>query len=79
MDWAGGWHADNRLLAVSPRASQRRSRGCCGDRLYPVRTIRVAVGRTAIFEFIEGRYSVHRLHGTLDCLSPADCEPPHAA
>lgn len=42
-----------------------------------------AAARTAIFDFIEGWYNLHRLHSSLGYLSPADYEnalavcPPH--
>jgi transposase InsO family protein len=38
-----------------------------------------AAARTAIFDFIEGRYNLHRLHSSLGYLSPADYETAHAA
>ncbi|MGW8955957.1 integrase core domain-containing protein [Streptomyces sp. NPDC055709] len=33
-----------------------------------------AAARIAIFDFIEGWYSLHRLHSSLSSLSPADYE-----
>jgi transposase InsO family protein len=38
-----------------------------------------AAARTAIFDFIEGWYNLHRLHSTLGYLSPADYEAALAA
>lgn len=38
-----------------------------------------AAARTAIFEFIEGWYNLHRLHSSLDYRSPADYETTLAA
>ena len=38
-----------------------------------------AAARTAIFDFIEGRYNLHRLHSSLGYLSPADYEAALAA
>ncbi|MEU0486696.1 integrase core domain-containing protein, partial [Streptosporangium sp. NPDC006013] len=41
-----------------------------GDRPWPSR----AAARTAIFEFIESWYNLHRLHSSLGYRSPADFE-----
>lgn len=38
-----------------------------------------AVARTAIFDFIESRYNLHRLHSSLGYHSPADYETAFAA
>jgi putative transposase len=38
-----------------------------------------AAAHTAIFDFIEGWYNLHRLHSSLDYRSPADYETAHAA
>lgn len=46
-----------------------------GDRPCPSRSI----ARTAVFEWIEGWYNLHRLHSSLDYRSPADYEAALAA
>ncbi|MFJ6564573.1 IS3 family transposase [Streptomyces sp. NPDC091412] len=46
-----------------------------GDRPWPNRS----TARTAIFEWIEGWYNLHRLHGSLGYRSPADYEAALAA
>ncbi|MGW4792218.1 IS3 family transposase, partial [Nonomuraea sp. NPDC004297] len=38
-----------------------------------------AAARSAIFEFIEGWYNLHRLHSSLGYRSPADYETTAAA
>ncbi|MEV5205628.1 integrase core domain-containing protein [Streptomyces sp. NPDC053720] len=38
-----------------------------------------AAAHTAIFDFIEGRYNLHRLHSSLGYLSPAEYETALAA
>lgn len=38
-----------------------------------------ATARTAIFDFIEGWYNLHRLHSSLGYLSPAEYETALAA
>ncbi|MFY7562947.1 transposase [Streptomyces sp. WI04-05B] len=38
-----------------------------------------AAARTAIFDFIEGWYNLHRLHSSLGYRSPAEYETAHAA
>ncbi|MFJ2095516.1 IS3 family transposase [Streptomyces sp. NPDC087901] len=38
-----------------------------------------ATARTAIFDFIEGWYNLHRLHSSLGYRSPAEYENPLAA
>ncbi|WP_406346560.1 integrase core domain-containing protein [Streptomyces sp. NBC_00648] len=38
-----------------------------------------ATARTAIFDFIEGWYNLHRLHSSLGYRSPADYETPLTA
>ncbi|MFG2632022.1 transposase [Streptomyces sp. NPDC048473] len=38
-----------------------------------------AAARTAIFDFIEGWYNLHRLHSSLGYLSPAEYETARAA
>jgi transposase InsO family protein len=38
-----------------------------------------AAARTALFDFIEGWYNLHRLHSSLGYLSPADYETALAA
>ncbi|WP_435863880.1 IS3 family transposase [Streptomyces microflavus] len=38
-----------------------------------------AAARTAIFDFIEGRYNLHRLHSSLGYLSPAEYETARTA
>ncbi|WP_392838896.1 IS3 family transposase [Streptomyces sp. LN500] len=38
-----------------------------------------AAARTAIFDFIEGWYNLHRLHSSLGYLSPAEYETALAA
>ncbi|WP_158558101.1 integrase core domain-containing protein [Spongiactinospora gelatinilytica] len=44
-------------------------------RFWPTR----AAARSAVFEFIEGWYNLHRLHSSLGYRSPADFEAAHAA
>ncbi|EFE65921.1 integrase [Streptomyces viridosporus ATCC 14672] len=46
-----------------------------GDRSWPSRS----VARTAVFEWIEGWYNLHRLHSSLGYRSPADYEAAPAA
>ncbi|MFE4414124.1 integrase core domain-containing protein [Streptomyces sp. NPDC056821] len=46
-----------------------------GDRPWPSRSI----ARTAVFEWIEGWYNLHRLHSSLGYRSPADYEAALAA
>ncbi|GEC10658.1 transposase [Streptomyces spinoverrucosus] len=46
-----------------------------GDRSWPSRS----VARTAVFEWIEGWYNLHRLHSSLGYRSPADYEAALAA
>ncbi|WP_162870150.1 IS3 family transposase [Kitasatospora cineracea] len=46
-----------------------------GDRPWPRR----AAARTAIFEWIEGRYNIRRLHSSLGHRSPAEYETVLAA
>ncbi|MEU1408015.1 integrase core domain-containing protein [Streptomyces sp. NPDC005728] len=38
-----------------------------------------AAARTAIFDFIEGWYNLHRLHSSIGCRSPAEYENAPAA
>jgi putative transposase len=38
-----------------------------------------AAAHTAIFDFVEGWYNLHRLHSSLGYLSPADYEAAFAA
>ncbi|GGL53743.1 IS3 family transposase [Planomonospora parontospora] len=46
-----------------------------GDRAWPSR----AAARSAVFEFIEGWYNLHRLHSSLGYVSPAAYEAAYEA
>ncbi len=73
-------HAKSRGTYGSPRVHavlKREGAGCgqLGTSAWPSR----AAARTAIFDFIEGWYNLHRLHSSLGYLSPAEYETALAA
>lgn len=57
----------------------RRVAGLVGDDVQNGLGCSRAAARTAIFDFIEGWYNLHRLHSSLGYLSPAEYETALAA